>query len=61
MKGDSVSASALKRSKASTPYWRAVLPMSPRLASRMTGMPGYSAWMCAIRPASTSSAPWAAK
>jgi hypothetical protein len=33
-----VSASALKRSKASMAYCSAVLPMSPRLASRITGV-----------------------
>ena len=33
-------ASAWKRSKASIAYCSAVLPMSPRLASRITGMPG---------------------
>jgi hypothetical protein len=32
-----VTASALKRSKASMAYCSAVLPMSPRLASRITG------------------------
>ena len=39
----------------------AVLPMSPRLASRITGTPGCLAWMCAIRRSSASSARRAAK
>ena len=35
--------------------------MSPRLLSRITGMPGCAAWMCAISRCSASSAPSAAK
>ena len=46
MYGLAVMASAWKRSKASIAYCSAVLPMSPRLASRITGMPG---WLVDVR------------
>ena len=46
---------------ASRAYCSAVAPMSPRLASRITGTAGARSWMCAISRSSCASARCAAK